>query len=596
MKTAAAQRLQSGERLVEFIANHSLSMPIPLALVIVFMAVVAANRAPAWQVLAWVVLEFAVLYGRYRMLSSLPARQDLSLERKLRVVMWLSGLSGLAHALSMLFFPVLSEPERFLFTLMLLGLATAAVGFLGGDRPTLVAHLLPIMGGLVLVWALVPWVQAPVWTERALSLIIGVYAWLLLRFAQETQKTFTDSWRIRLHEHELNEKLRQALVQAREASAAKTRFLAAASHDLRQPLHSLSLLATTLAMRQLDPRSAQIVELLRQSTDALASQLDGLLDVSKLDAGIVAPNLQPIMLRQLVLQHCQEIETAIRQKGLVPRFSFEGDDWVRTDANLLLRVLGNLTHNALKFTPGGHISVEVGHQQGLACVRIRDTGVGIAQAEQEKVFQEFYQVGNHERDRAKGLGLGLAIVQRLVDLLGIRMSMTSRPGQGTSFELLLPVVPAPVLVLVLGPQSEAQRQDERFDLNVLLVDDESSVRTSVRLLLEELGCVCREAADTREAVRVVQHARPDLVLADFRLREGDNGIATIRAVQNRWPGVCAVLVSGDTAPDRLREAQAAGINLLHKPVRLEQLQRELVVALAARDAAKPGAAAVVAPA
>ncbi len=584
MKTAQAQRLQSGERLVEAIANHALSMPIPLVAVVGFMAVVAAKHAPAWQVAGWVLLECAVLFSRYRLLSRLPARSDLDVAGKLRVVMWLSGISGVTHALSVLFFPVLSEPERFLFTLMLLGLGTAAVGFLSGDRPTLLAHLAPLMGTLVGAWALVPWVQAPSWTERALALIIAIYAWLLLRFAQETEKTFTDSWRIRLHEHELNERLHQALVQAREASTAKTRFLAAASHDLRQPLHSLTLLATTLSMRPLDKRSAQIVELLRQSTDALASQLDGLLDVSKLDAGIVAPNWQTFQLSQVVRQHCREIEAAIEQKGLAARFSFAGDDWVRSDPSLLLRVLGNLTHNALKFTPGGHIAVEVGQEDGMACLRVSDTGVGIALAEQDKVFQEFYQVGNTQRDRSKGLGLGLAIVQRLVDLLGIRMRLRSQPGQGTCFELLLPVVPAPALAQD-GPAA-VDHGGQRFALQVLLVDDEASVRASVRLLLEEMGCACLEAADTLEAMRVVQQARPDLVLADFRLREGDNGIATIRAVQARWPGVCAVLVSGDTAPDRLREAQAAGISLLHKPVRLEQLRRELAAAQAARDAAQ----------
>jgi signal transduction histidine kinase/CheY-like chemotaxis protein len=590
MTPRGAQRLESGERLVEFIAGHSQSMPLPLVSVIAFMAVVAAGRAPAWQVLAWVGLEFAVLWARYRILSRLPARQDLTLTSKLRLVLLLSAVSGMAHGLSLLFFPVLTEPERFLFTLMLLGLCTAAVGFLGGDRPTLLAHLAPILGGLMLAWGLAPWLQAPAWTERALALIAVVYGALLMGFARETRQTFTDSWRIRLQEHALNEKLQLALAQAREASAAKTRFLAAASHDLRQPLHSLSLLAATLAMRPLDTRSAQIVELLRQSTEALSAQLDGLLDVSKLDAGIVAPNRQPFQLRQLVQQHCQEIEAAVLQKGLAPQFHFEGDDWVYSDATLLLRVLGNLTHNALKFTTSGHIGVWVGPSgQGLACVRVQDSGVGIAPAEQDKVFQEFYQVSNQERDRAKGLGLGLAIVRRLADLLDMRLSMRSAPGQGTCFELCLPVVPPP-----LPPQqaeAQAPQPPRAFDLQVLLVDDEAAVRASARLLLEELGCQCAEAVGTEDAVAAARDTQPDLVLADFRLRGDDNGLATIRALRARWPQVRAVLVSGDTAPDRLREAQDAGMRLLHKPLRLEQLKAELAAAQAARPPAEHAVAA-----
>jgi CheY-like chemotaxis protein len=301
--------------------------------------------------------------------------------------------------------------------------------------------------------------------------------------------------------------------------------------------------------------------------------LDGLLDISKLDAGIVESVSKQFQIQGLVAQHYLEVESVIRAKGLVPVLLSELNVIVNTDPQLLLRILRNLTDNAIKFTEHGQIQLSVTADTDFVCVCVADTGRGISAQHYDKIFQEFYQIENSERDRAMGLGLGLSIVKRLTDLLGIALTFTSTLHSGTQFTLRLPIVCNPVQLSQPAPAPALAA--ERFALTILIVDDEKAVRTSMRILLEELGCRCLEAGGTAEAVMLIQKNQPDFILADFRLRGEDSGIAAITAIKNRWPDTPALLVSGDTAPDRQREAYLAGIRLLHKPLSLEQLKQAL---------------------
>jgi CheY-like chemotaxis protein len=214
---------------------------------------------------------------------------------------------------------------------------------------------------------------------------------------------------------------------------------------------------------------------------------------------------------------------------------------------------------------------------------VRDSGMGIPRELQAQVFEEFYQVHNPERDRSKGLGLGLSIVRRLADLLGIEIAMDSTPGAGTAFELRLPLARRPEPVAIKNHPSD----EHYLGLSVLVLDDERSVRYSIRLLLEEMGCTCMDAGSTQEALELARQRRPDLVLADLRLRGNENGIAAIRELRALCGGdVPALLISGDTAPDRLQDAQRAGIRLLHKPVGLNALRAEMRAALSEKTGAR----------
>jgi CheY-like chemotaxis protein/anti-sigma regulatory factor (Ser/Thr protein kinase) len=270
--------------------------------------------------------------------------------------------------------------------------------------------------------------------------------------------------------------------------------------------------------------------------------------------------------------HQAEMRAAIEEKGL--RILVDAPAGVRcwTDPALLLRILRNLSENAIKFTPQGHIALRLRIEQEHALLSVQDTGRGIPVAEQAMVFEEFYQVDNAERDRAKGLGLGLSIVRRLCALLGITLQLESAEGQGTTITLRVPLEAYDAQALE-SPQPAALQS--LAGLSVLVIDDERSVRMGMRVLLEELGCRFAEAASVEEATRQARTSKPDVILADMRLRNGETGIVAVNSVVAAVGPTPALLISGDTAPDRLQEAARAGIKLLHKPVSLPVLRAEL---------------------
>lgn len=355
--------------------------------------------------------------------------------------------------------------------------------------------------------------------------------------------------------------------EARLASRAKTQFLAAASHDLRQPIHSLNVLVAALGLRELDSGSREIVSLLDTVNQTLLKQLDGLLDISKLDAGAVRPDISNERVDLLVLAQHAMLEPVARELGIALELDVPAEVSVMTDATLFMRMLGNLADNALKFTPsGGIVRLSATGNGALACVSVSDTGVGIPQDDHDRVFEEFYQVGGHERDRSRGLGLGLSIVRRLAELLSVDVGITSRVGEGTEVSLRLKEVRSEP-----GRHAPPQVQRPTQGLTVLVIDDESLVRESMRLLLLELGCSIHLADGTAEAAEIARCARIDVVLSDCRLRDPDTGLAAIQCVLALHPTASAALVTGDTAVDRIRDAQAAGVPLLYKPVTLQDL-------------------------
>jgi signal transduction histidine kinase/CheY-like chemotaxis protein len=563
----SAPEAEVDQRLLELLAQQSGRVPVAVSVLLVVMALMAGNRLPYWIAAAWFAASLTILLVRRRWLSLLPRRDDLPLPLRLRIATVLSLVNGTAHGLSLAAFPFLDETERAFFSVLLLALCTGAVGTTTGHRNIYLAYTVPVFLPLPLLWVWSAATHSHGWSEYSLALLIALYFWLLLGLARNAWKTFEESVQIRFQESDLNEQLQAALARANEASQAKTRFLAAASHDLRQPLHTIGLLVAALSLRPMAGRDKEIIGLLSQVTLALSEQLDELLDISRLDAGVVQIERRLVRLDELVRRHHAETRAAIEEKGLRAIVQCQQPVHAYTDPALLLRILRNLSDNAIKFTDSGFVAFDVVADGDQACISVADSGRGIAAEEQQKVFEELYQVGNPERDRARGLGLGLSIVRRLARLLGIELGMRSEPGTGTRFELRLPLT-------YTQPQPAAPAADSHGPLNarVLVLDDERAVRQGVRLLLEELGCDCSEAATTQEAVASATRSRPDVVLADMRLRGGDSGIAAVRAIREAVGHVPALLVSGDTAPDRLQEASRAGIRLLHKPVAMEVLR------------------------
>lgn len=394
---------------------------------------------------------------------------------------------------------------------------------------------------------------------------------------------------------ELEQRIAQATLELREkkeeaetATLAKSRFLAAASHDLRQPTHALGMFVARLAQLPHDPETRHLIDNLDAAVRAMQDLLDALLDISRLDAHAVQVSLRSFPMADIFEKLRSSLMPVAVEKGL--RLHIRASDvWVRSDPVLLHRILLNLVVNALRYTRRGGVLVACRVRGGGSHVRIEvwDTGIGIAPEHQQDIFREFYQVGNTERDRSKGLGLGLNIVDRTAHLLGYPLEMQSRPGRGTRFSIEVPLAPAGASRAdhVLP---DAMTFDDLDGLAVLVIEDDGLAREALASLLASWGCRVSMAEGLMSAMpHLTGGFVPDVIISDYRLRQGENGIDTVRQLRDvAGRNIPACLMSGDTDPDLMQASRTAGLTLLHKPVRPAKL-RSLIRRLAHEDATIP---------
>ena len=372
---------------------------------------------------------------------------------------------------------------------------------------------------------------------------------------------------------QVEDALRRAHEEAERANRAKSRFLAAASHDLRQPLQAVNMFVAALKATARDAESAEIIASIQESLRATDDLLDALLDVSRLDAGLLQPRPRDIALGDLIDRMEDEFASQAAAKGLTLH-TVASSIMVHSDPALIGRMLRNLVANAVRYTDRGRVLVGCRRRGAMVRIEVWDTGIGIPEDKIGAVFEEFYQLGNPERDRTRGLGLGLAIVDRMARLLDYRVDVCSRPGKGSLFAIELPIAqrspsrqpPAPA---VAAPDSDAAAAPALAGRLIVAIDDEPMQLKAMQQLFARWGAEVIGAASTAEALaRVIERGRmPDVIVADYRLREDTTGveaIVTLRAgLERTIPGV---ILTGDTEPARLREAEASGFELLHKPV------------------------------
>jgi PAS domain S-box-containing protein len=378
---------------------------------------------------------------------------------------------------------------------------------------------------------------------------------------------------------QMESNLSTAKRQAEEANAAKSKFLAAASHDLRQPIHAQGLFLELLGRTPLTPQQKEVLTAVRAASQASAEMLNTLLDFSRIEAGVIVPQIRPFPLQPLLNKIESELAPLADAKNIIYR-SRETQVTILSDPALVELILRNLVANAIRYTERGGVLVACRRRGGEVAVEVWDTGIGIAADEQAEVFREFHQLGNPERDRRKGFGLGLAICKGLAQTLWHDLSLQSTPGQGSMFRLCLPLAKRPARPSAANVPAAEQRQ-LLLGQHVLVIDDDEAVRIGTLNLLSDWGCQGMAAESIEEALILAQGQRPDLVISDYRLRQqrtGAEAIAILRAVHGAQ--LPALLITGDTAPERLAEAQASGIPLLHKPVSTSELYRVLAALLA----------------
>lgn len=368
----------------------------------------------------------------------------------------------------------------------------------------------------------------------------------------------------------------EAQHKAEHANAAKSKFLAAASHDLRQPIHAQGLFLGVLSSTELTAYQRELLSSARAALEASREMLNTLLDFSRIEAGVVKPQIQTFFMQPLLNTIENEFVKQADAKGLVYR-SRETPLAVQSDPMLVELILRNLVSNAIRYTDQGGVLVACRRRGNQAVLEVWDTGIGIEPAHQQEVFREFHQLGNPERDTRKGLGLGLAISDGLARTLHHDLSLASTPQRGSVFRLTLPIAIAPVpgVGSFVAPDNTGT-----LNARVLVIDDNEAVRAATLHLLRNWGCECAAVESIEEALAMARAFAPDVVISDYRLRNlrtGAEAIASLRVLLgNALP---ALLITGDTAPERLREAQASGIPLLHKPLLPGDLYRGLMEVL-----------------
>ena len=405
------------------------------------------------------------------------------------------------------------------------------------------------------------------------------YLSVLILMARNSAKEVKSAIKLRFENIALLEQLKikteiaeTAQRDAEHANTAKSKFLAAASHDLRQPIHAQGLFLEVLARTEQTPHQKALLANARAASEASSELLNALLDFSRIEAGVVEPQMQPFRLQPLLNKIESELAPQADAKNIVYR-SRETQVVVHTDPMLLELILRNLISNAIRYTNTGGLLVACRQHGAKAVLEVWDTGIGIAPEHHKEVFREFHQLGNPERDRNKGLGLGLAIADGLARTLGIELSFSSTPHRGSVFRLTLDLDNS----VTAFQATMAQSKTRVLNARLLVIDDDETVREGMLHLLRDWGCECEAAETIEEALVMAKLRRPDVVISDYRLREQRTGIEAIAAMRALLgESLPALLITGDTAPERLREAQASGIPLLHKPVSPGKLYRKLI--------------------
>ncbi|WP_431274972.1 ATP-binding protein [Variovorax ureilyticus] len=380
--------------------------------------------------------------------------------------------------------------------------------------------------------------------------------------------------------------------QLEVASQAKTRLLAAASHDLRQPLHALTLFSDGLANGETDPARLQRIGHIRECVESLDRLFTELLNLSQLDAGVLQPQWTDFPLDTLFDEISRNFRAVAEQQNLrlVVR---KTDAWVRCDYVMLSRILNNLVSNSLRHTVEGGVLIGARRRRKGIRIDVCDTGVGIAAHHQTRVFEEFYQVepqGGRQGGRdARGMGLGPATVQRLAALLNTRVELSSRPNKGTCVRVVVratePLVPMPAPPL-LPAGLMAEDDGGLRNIRVLVIDDERTILEGLQVVLSNWGAEVLAAQSRSEALALASawDRPPDVVVSDLLLQGGDNGLDVLAALERHpngiGPATARLLVTGETKPDRLREVASAGVTVLYKPVSPKVLRQAIAAQLA----------------
>lgn len=526
----------------------------------------------------WAAAMLVVVLARWALAKAFLARE----QRDAALAAWgnfyalIMAAIGTLYGISFLLFAHTNQPITVALTL------AALYSVAAGSTPPSAYYPRVILGIVAPIFAAV--LGKLLLTGQFDYILLGsasaLYGVTMIGYCRLQWRTLRDGFAIRFENAQLVEQLRQetaaadeARQAAEQANLAKSQFLAAASHDLRQPLYALGLFSSSLEELRLDSGGRDVVRRIQDSIGVMESAFEGLLDLSKLEAGVVQPRLQPVSVDAVFDRITQVFGPLAAERGLDLRLRSNGE-WAMSDPALLDQVLGNLLSNALRATTRGGVLVAVRPRGEDLRFEVWDTGRGIAPDDLERIFGDYVQVGNPERDRKRGFGLGLAIAQKSVRLLGSRIEVASRLGRGSRFRFGQPLSigddAAPK-----GPAAEPAQSLGGGDGPLLLVEDNDDVRAALANLLSRWGFDF-EAVESAEAAlaRLTAGGPFSLVVSDQRLSGGMTGLDLIDAMRAELANPPPVIIiTGEVDSPLLVNARDRGITVLHKPVQAETLRQ-----------------------
>jgi signal transduction histidine kinase len=536
-------------------------------------ALVLRSSVVLQLLLGWMTLCTGLLLTRYVFSHWVRRRLDGPLAELRRLDLGFRGISLLSQLLVGAGIWVIESPTipttAYVVTLLIALYAVGAIVNLAHDYST-VKLTLP----LLLVQPIAFWLIHG-GDGNMIALILAGLGFMMLSLARNSHRNFNESLRIRFEKDDLLERLgaeqratARALQEAEAANRSKTFFMAAASHDLRQPLYAVSILHDALSLHPLGPEPARLLAQQGVAIKATSSLFDNLLDLSRFESGVVKPQFARVSLDDLLDELQAEFAPQCATRALQLRVATNLPD-VHSDYELLGRLLRNLINNAMRYTQEGGISIDCETSGAMATLSVRDTGIGIALEDQERVFGEFVQVSATPRTRAGGTGLGLAIVRHIASLLQHPISLRSVPGEGTTVSVSMPLerMSAATAARPVAMGAAAPAPASLQGRNAWVVDDDPLVRDAVSSYLGERGCSCVCAASHDELKSLLAPGCwPDFVILDDNLGAGASGLEIARELLGYLPGKRILLTTGNSDPARWQELQSAGVRAERKPV------------------------------
>lgn len=538
----------------------------PLIVLVMWQSGVSQTVLLAWWAAMYVLLTVRVIICRYYWRDAEAEQHIDAWQRWFTIPSLVSGL--LWGAAGVLFYLPDGGIYQAFLVIVLVSIGSGSMTFLAMHLPTYYGFFSLLMFLLMLRIALVGGL-----VHLVMAIMLGLYYLVFVYLGRTVNQVFLESAVLRFDNLEAIARLTAEKEAAEKANISKSKFLAAASHDLRQPLHALSLLSGALAERIQYKEVKDIVSKMRSAIAALENLFNSLLDISKLDSGVLQPQVEEVPLGVLFQRIENDHRPEAEDKGLEFVVKDCGGVMVRSDSILLERVLRNFVTNAIRYTEHGRITLSCEVDDGEVVIRVADTGIGIPPDVRENIFDEYFQVDNPGRQQSKGLGLGLAIVARISRLLGHAIEVESNPDQGSVFAIRVPLCERRQKPRAETPHLPEFQQDLQ-NLQVLIIDDERAVLDALQVLLKGWGCQVLMAHSLDEAREVLAGSEqpPDAIISDYRLRGNVDGIQAIAEIEKQvGRSLPAILITGDTAI-KPTEAEGGGYRILHKPVQPARLR------------------------